>query len=139
VLVDDLGISWEGLYAARKALHTFIDRSLLPTDLVALTRKFYQTHADNFDQLVVWTDSAIVQDAFAYETTVANEIRGIGVDIYDASRDFGSGGRLRSLAIMDWLGKYPDDPTQQFLGEKLKQDYKIHGSDYMTSCYTCHR
>jgi VWFA-related protein len=38
VLVDDLGISWEGLYAARKALHTFIDRSLLPTDLVALTR-----------------------------------------------------------------------------------------------------
>ena len=93
----------------------FADQSQL--DLVALTRKFYQTHADNFDQLVLWTDSAIVQDAFAYETTVANEIRGIGVDIYDASRDFGSGGRLRSLAVMDWLGKYPDDPTQKFLGE----------------------
>jgi hypothetical protein len=29
--------------------------------------------------------------------------------------------------------------AQKFLGEKLKQDYKIHGSDYMTSCYTCHR
>jgi len=29
--------------------------------------------------------------------------------------------------------------AQRFLGEKLKQDYKIHGSDYMTSCYTCHR
>ena len=86
-------------------------------DLVALTRKFYQTHADNFDQLVLWTDSAIVQDAFAYETTVANEIRGIGVDVYDASRDFGSGGRLRSIAVMDWLGKYPDDPAQKFLGE----------------------
>jgi len=93
----------------------FADQSQL--DLVALTRKFYQTHADNFDQLVLWTDSAIVQDAFAYETTVANEIRGIGVDVYDASRDFGSGGRLRSLAVMDWLGKYPDDPTQKFLGE----------------------
>ena len=38
VLVDDLGSSWEGLYYARKALHTFIDQSLLPTDLVALTR-----------------------------------------------------------------------------------------------------
>ena len=38
VLVDDLGISFEGLYAARKALHTFIDESLLSTDLVALTR-----------------------------------------------------------------------------------------------------
>ena len=86
-------------------------------DLVTLTRKFYQSHPDNFDQLVIWTDSAIIQDAFAYETTVANEIRGIGVDVYDASRDFGSGGRLRSLAVMDWLGKYPDDPTQKFLGE----------------------
>jgi hypothetical protein len=86
-------------------------------DLVALTQKFYRTHPDSYDQLVIWTDSAIVRDAFAYETTVANEIRGIGVDVYDASRDFGSSGRLRSLAIMDWLGKYPDDPTQKFLGE----------------------
>ena len=86
-------------------------------DTVAVTQKFYQTHADSFDQLVLWTDAAIITDAFAYETTVANEIRGIGIDVYDASRDFGSGGRLRSLAIMDWLGKYPDDPTQRFLGE----------------------
>jgi hypothetical protein len=93
----------------------FAEQSQL--DLVALTRRFYQTHPDNYDQLVLWTDSAIIRDAFAYETTVANEIRGIGVDVYDASRDFGSGGRLRSLSVMDWLGKYPDDPTQKFLGE----------------------
>ena len=33
------------------------------------------------------------------------------------SPDFGSGGRLRSLVVMDWLGKYPDNPTQKFLGE----------------------
>ncbi len=38
VLVDDLGTSFEGLYYSRKALHTFIDESLLPTDLVAVTR-----------------------------------------------------------------------------------------------------
>jgi hypothetical protein len=93
----------------------FAEQSQL--DLVALTRKFYQSHPDNFDQLVLWTDSAIIRDAFAYETTIANEIRGIGVDIFDASRDFGSGGRLKSLLVMDWLGKYPDDPTQKFLGE----------------------
>jgi hypothetical protein len=93
----------------------FAEQSQL--DLVALTRKFYQTHPDNFDQLVLWTDAAIIRDAFAYETTIANEIRGIGVDVYDASRDFGSNGRLRSLAVMDWLGKYPDDPTQKFLNE----------------------
>ena len=93
----------------------FAEQSQL--DLVALTRKFYQSHPDNFDQLVLWTDSAVIRDAFAYETTIANEIRGIGIDVFDASHDFGSAGRMRSLAVMDWLGKYPDDPTQKFLGE----------------------
>lgn len=86
-------------------------------DNVALLRKFYETHPDNYDQLIIWTDAPLIRDAFAYEITVANEIRGIGVPLFDASRDFGSGGRLRSLAVMDWINKYPDDPRQKFLGE----------------------
>ena len=86
-------------------------------DLVALSKKFYQTHPDNYDQLVLWTDAPVVTDAFAFETTVKNEIRGLGVDTYDTAADFGSAGRLRSLVVMDWLGKYPDNPAQKFLGE----------------------
>jgi hypothetical protein len=86
-------------------------------DLVALTRKFYKSHDDNYDQLVLWSDTSVITDAFAYETTVKNEIRGIGVDTYDLAADFGSAGRLRSLVVMDWLGKYPDNPSQKFLGE----------------------
>lgn len=86
-------------------------------DLVALSRKFYQAHPDSYDQLVFWTDVPLVTDAFAYEATVKNEVRGIGVDAYDLAGDFGSAGRLRSLVVMDWLGKYPDDPAQKFLGE----------------------
>ena len=38
---------------------------------------------------------------FAFEFTVANEVSGIGLDIFDSSRDFGSGGRLRSVVDMD--------------------------------------
>jgi hypothetical protein len=86
-------------------------------DTVEVARKFYRSHPDNFDQLVMWTDATVIDNAFAYESTVANEIRGIGVEIYDASRDFGSGGRLRSFTMMDWLGKYPEDPAEKFLGE----------------------
>ncbi|MDQ3421481.1 MAG: hypothetical protein M3541_22370, partial [Acidobacteriota bacterium] len=86
-------------------------------DTVALLRKFYQTHPDNYDQVLIWTDARLIQDAFAYETTIANEVRGIGLPVFDASRDFGSAGRLRSIAVMDWLGKYPEDPRQKFLGE----------------------
>jgi hypothetical protein len=86
-------------------------------DLMALSRKFYSSHNDNYDQLVLWSDAPVITDAFAYETTVKNEIRGIGVDTYDLAADFGSAGRLRSLVVMDWLGKYPDNPAQKFLGE----------------------
>jgi hypothetical protein len=86
-------------------------------DLVALARTFYRTHADSYDQLVLWSDAPVITDAFAFETTVKNEVRGLGVDTYDLAADFGSGGRLRSLVVMDWLGKYPDDPLQKFLGE----------------------
>jgi hypothetical protein len=86
-------------------------------DTIAVGRKFYASHGDNFDQLLMWSDQPLIRDAFAYETTVANEIRGIGQDIYDLSRNFGSGGRLRSVVVMDFLGKYPDDPTLKFLNE----------------------
>jgi hypothetical protein len=86
-------------------------------DNVAVVQKFYRTHPDNYDQVLIWTDAPLIQDAFAYETTIANQIRGIGVPQFDASRDFGSGGRLNSYAVMDWINKYPDDPRQKFLGE----------------------
>jgi len=86
-------------------------------DLAALAQKFYATHPDSYDQLLVWSDRRLVTDAFAYEITVANEIRGIGVDIYDSSRTFGSAGRLRSMVMMDSVGKYPANPQDVFLGE----------------------
>jgi hypothetical protein len=85
-------------------------------DTVEIAKKFYRTHSDDYDQLIIWTDARLIQDAFAYETTVANEIRGIGLREFDASRDFGSAGRLRSFAVMDFIGKYPNDPDERFLG-----------------------
>jgi hypothetical protein len=87
-------------------------------DFVALSRKFYQTHGDDFDQLVLFTNTKTTRTGtFAFEFTVANEVAGIGLDVYDSSRDFGSGGRLRSVVDMDTLQRFPDDPRQRFLGE----------------------
>ena len=57
-----------------------------PIDTFAVAQKFYQTHPDNYDQILLWTDQPLIRDAFAYEITVANEIRGIGQDIFDLSR-----------------------------------------------------
>ena len=85
-------------------------------DTFAVARKFYTTHPDSFDQILLWTDQPLIRDAFAYELTLANDIRGIGQDLYNTSQAAGSG-RLSSLVVMDWLGKYPEDPGQKFLGE----------------------
>ncbi|HMC76289.1 MAG TPA: hypothetical protein VKH34_04125 [Vicinamibacterales bacterium] len=86
-------------------------------DTFAVAKKFYATHPDNYDQILLWSDQPLIRDAFAYELNIANEVRGIGDTIYDTSRLAGSAGRLRSLVMMDWLGKYPEDPTAKFLGE----------------------
>jgi hypothetical protein len=86
-------------------------------DTFAVAKKFYATHSDSFDQILLWTDQPLIRDAFAYELTLANNVRGIGQDIYDTSRLAGSNGRLQSLVVMDWVGKYPENPEQKFLGE----------------------
>jgi hypothetical protein len=87
-------------------------------DLVALGRKFYATHGDLYDQLVVWTDDIMTpEDAFAFESTVANDVAGIGLNRFNSSSQFASAGRLNSLVQMDAIWKFPDDPTARFLGE----------------------
>jgi hypothetical protein len=86
-------------------------------DLVTLARRFYETHPDSYDQLVVWTDRRLLTDAFAYEVTVANATKGIGVDLFDDSTFFGSAGRLRSMVMMDSIGKYPANPQDVVQGE----------------------
>lgn len=86
-------------------------------DLPALARKFYRTHADRYDQLVIWTDEELTpEDAFAFEVTVANDIAGIGFDRFDASGQFGSND-LSSLVQMDAISNFPEDPSAKFLGE----------------------
>jgi hypothetical protein len=87
-------------------------------DLVALAQKFYRAHGDAYDQLIVWTDDVMTPEgSFSFEATVANDISGIGVDIFDESRQFGSAGRLDSVVQMDSIAKFPDDPATKFLGE----------------------
>ena len=110
VNLSDASASSGGAIAERFAQSSTIDT-------FAVAQKFYQTHPDNYDQILIWTDQPLIRDAFAYELTVANEVRGIGLDIYDLSRSLGSAGRVRSLVVMDWIGKYPEDPAAKFLGE----------------------
>jgi IPT/TIG domain len=86
-------------------------------ELSALARKFYQTHGDDYDQLVMFTNFPFNLDgAFAFEMNLKNEIRGINVPLEDFSATFGSQGNLESFLTMNELAAYPDDPDAIFLG-----------------------
>ena len=86
-------------------------------DLVEASRRFYQTHPDDFDQLVFFTDTTVITDAFAFETTVKNAITGTGLEVIDFSSELGSAGALQSVINMDRISKYSDTPAAKVFGE----------------------
>ncbi len=86
-------------------------------NLAAASRRFYQNHPDNFDQLVFWTDTTVITDAFAFESTVKNAITGTGLEVFDFSAELGSAGALQSVINMDRISKYGDTPSAKVFGE----------------------
>jgi hypothetical protein len=87
-------------------------------DTVAVARKFYASHGDDYQQLIVFTSRRLVSaNTFAYEQTVHNSDAGIGAGTSDQSAAYGSRGRLESFVTMDAISKYPDDLNRRFLGE----------------------
>jgi hypothetical protein len=87
-------------------------------DTVAVARRFYATHPDDFQQLVVFTSQNLVSSGtVAYQLTVKQSESGLGDEITDMSREFGSRGTLESFVMMDDLSKYPTDLNRPFVGE----------------------
>jgi hypothetical protein len=96
-------------------------------DLVSASRQFYAEFGDSYDQLVFWSDTRVVESGtFAFETTVQNEITGIGQEVVSLAFAYGSGGRLSSLVVMDDLAKYPSDPFQRANGENTTLSLVAH-------------
>ena len=77
-------------------------------DLVASARRFYVAHPDAFDQIVLYTTRPLnpVAGTLAFEINVKNAVRGIGVDVLDASATWGSAGALESVVFMDTIDAY---------------------------------
>jgi hypothetical protein len=92
-------------------------------DHAAVARAFFREFADDYDHLVVFLDfPQSLGGAFAFEAPVKNEIRGIGLPVFDSTAQVGSRGRLRSFVQMGTLSRYPDDPQTEFLGTNSTLD-----------------
>ncbi len=88
-------------------------------DFVPLGEKFYRNHEDPYDFLVVFDTMPRDFSFCAAALPVRNWVRGIGLRVFqglaeefDASRDFGSAGRLQNIIYMGPISRYPADPTE---------------------------
>jgi len=85
---------------------------------LAIFEKFYETHDDIYDQIIIMTNfnhsNGIATGAAAFHLGISNSVQGIHVGTFDVAADFGSAGRLKSYLWMDQLTAWPDDPYNRF-------------------------
>ncbi len=78
---------------------------------VALARQVYAQAPDRFDFLAVFTDRVVEGSHLVGSVTVANDVEGIGMPVFDHGRVFGSK-KLEHIVLMNSLGFYDDDPSK---------------------------
>ena len=87
-----------------------------------LAQRFYETHADDFDFLVVFSTFEFpTGDALAFYNPVRNDVQGIGIEQFDASASYGSAGRLQGYIDMASMARY---------------DFNSHSPDYRSALNT---
>ncbi len=96
-------------------------------DLVAVARRFYATHGDDYQQLVIFTSQSLIGPrTFAYEINVKNADTGTGTPVEDLAAAFGSRGRLESIVDLDAHTKYSADPALRVNGEDTSLGILAH-------------
>jgi hypothetical protein len=87
-------------------------------DLPALARAFYLTHADVFDTIYLWTDFDFDNGpGVAHAFNVRNNIKGLGMNIFDRGAVYGSPARLASILTMgNIVDDWPSDPQANTAG-----------------------
>jgi hypothetical protein len=97
-------------------------------DLVSVLRRFYASHDDAFEQVVVYTTRPLnpAPGTLAFELNVKNAVTGIGVEIVDGSAAWGSRGALESVVYMDAIDPYVASDGFEFLAHEVGHRWLAH-------------
>lgn len=92
--------------------------STTPLNGRAISRRFYGGHLDDYEAVLVFGASELPgtlagPSATAFEQPIRNDIKGIGIAVFNQTPDYGSAGRLQSYLNMNSLAIYPADPTER--------------------------
>ncbi|MGH9896753.1 MAG: hypothetical protein ACREA0_33080, partial [bacterium] len=100
---------------------------------MAVARRFYETHEDAYEFLIVFTSFNFdLGGAFAFHVPVSNDVIGIGPDshipVFNSASSFGST-RLESLLNMGSLQRYPLNPAEVFFRGSAESTLSILGHE----------
>ena len=87
-------------------------------DETALFERFYSHYADDFFQLVFFTNFTQTMAGFANELNIKNDVTGIGLNIFDSSASYGSSSVLESRCNMSNIDVWASpDPAARVFGK----------------------
>jgi uncharacterized protein (TIGR03437 family) len=115
---DDASAAYAGAVAERFG-------STLEIDIVTLAQRFYETHEDAYDYLVIYNNMdipALGLGVIAYENTVRSHGLGYGVEPRDDGAHYGSPSRLQAILNMGQLSQFPKDPNALVPGRAAAGD-----------------
>lgn len=85
-------------------------------DVLGAVRLFAEQYQDIYDSVFVWLDFPAIIPGFAFSVPLRNDVRGIGLPLFDDSPLLVPGtSNLKSLVQMGDLGRFPDDPDEIFM------------------------
>jgi hypothetical protein len=90
-----------------------------------ITKKFYETHNDIYDFISIYT--AFPTEAYQQHPTVVQNIKGIGLSLYDNSETYGSKGKLKGVNFMGSIDMYSM--------EKVAINGLLHETGHQWCCY----
>lgn len=110
----DMTMDLPGTFGAGAIFEEFIPGNVLPQmNTLGVAQKFLESHPDEFDFIVVFTDFIvdIGGGAFAFHQGVQNQTFGLGIfrGVFDNSASVGSAGELESVLNMNRIGLYWPD------------------------------
>ncbi|KAF0220892.1 MAG: fibronectin I domain-containing [Geobacteraceae bacterium] len=108
--------------------------NVLPRQLIA--REFFKTHKDDYDFLVIFSNFDVKMpksEARAFYSSIKNDVRGIGQQIFDHTALYGSNGKLQGTIDMGNIAGNVSDPLQP--GFELTLDTLSHEMLHRWSSY----
>jgi len=93
-------------------------------DVTTAAQRFFETHEDAYDYLVIFNNLGISagQTALAFTEPLRSSRSGIGSEPLDIGREYGSAYRLQALINMGSLGEYPSDPYSIVPARAMSRD-----------------